>query len=111
MVSHIFASSFESVYEILPTTIDDNKLQHIKDCVCLWLVYSIISLCTMCTCTIPIMFYTLTIQSVIFLSILFTIFGILFTYSLHNFILLHRYFIDLKTLKSLSQEFEEMEIV
>ena len=102
MISQFTASSFENIYDVLPTSIDDCKIKHIEDCVCIWLVVSILSIGPVAV-SLYSMFIIKTFVSVTVVSILFTI-------SIYNFVLTYRYLLQLSILKSLTEEKDSFQI-
>lgn len=105
MIAQFTTSSFEDIYEVLPTSLDDNKMKHVQECVCIWLAVSIISSVPMVV-SLYSMFIVTSFLSVTVVSILFTIFSTVFTFSVYNFVLTHRYLLQLSILKSLTEEKE-----
>ncbi|MDD4930918.1 MAG: hypothetical protein PHG66_02030 [Candidatus Colwellbacteria bacterium] len=103
MFAQFTTSSFENIYDVLPTSLDDDKIKRVRDCVCIWLVVSIISAGPIAV-SLYSMFVIDTFLSITILSILIVMFGTIFTFSVYNFVLTQRYLLQLSILKSLTEE-------
>lgn len=107
MIAQFTTSTFENIYEILPTSLDDDKIKHVQDCVCIWLAISILSAGPMVV-SLYSMFIVESFLPITVVSILFTIFSTVLTFSMYNFVLTHRYLLQLSILKSLTDEKESL---
>lgn len=90
-------SSFEKIYDILPSSLDDGKISHIQRCVYVWNILSIFSI------SISILSLCLVTDYMIVSILSFMVFSTAFIYSVYNFIQTRWYLQQILILKSLTE--------
>jgi hypothetical protein len=107
MISQFTTSSFESIYEILPSSVDDVKIGKVSECILIWFTISFV-----CIGPLSLSIYSIFVLDrflpLLVVYCIFLFFFIIFICSIYNLVLIRRYKIQLDKLKSLLEEEDEI---
>lgn len=103
--------SNHSVYDIIPSSVDGDKILRVQNCVYIWFVISIISLGPVSMSLYLFISNTfINFLSISVTSIIFSVFSIIFIFSVYNFFLTHRYMLQLTILNNLTRHMDSLSI-
>jgi len=103
MISQFTPSSFESIYEILPSSLNEVKIRKVSECIIIWFTISFVCIGPLFL-SVYSMFLLDKFLSLLVVYVIFLFFSIIFVCSIYNLVLTIRYKSQLDILKSLLDE-------